>query len=341
MDLQTIWFILIAVLFTGYFFLEGFDFGVGMLMPFVSKDDTDRRVVINSIGPVWDGNEVWLLTAGGAMFAAFPHWYATMFSGFYLALFLMLVALIVRVLAFEYRSKIDSVQWRSAWDAALVFGSFVPALLWGVALTNVVRGLPIDEKMMFTGNFFTLLNPYALLGGVVSVSVFLLHGALFLALKTSGEVRERAQRFAKQAFLPVGVVLAFFALLGYWQTDFIAKLGIIPGTLPLLAVSAYVAAYIFLLRGQEGWAFAMNGLMIIFATVVAFQGLFPRVLISSLDPKNSLTIYTASSSQYSLTAMLIVALTFVPIVLAYQGWTYWVFRQRVSRQTIESHGAQH
>jgi cytochrome bd ubiquinol oxidase subunit II len=339
MDLQTIWFILIAILFTGYFFLEGFDFGVGMLLPFVSKDDTDRRVVINAIGPVWDGNEVWLLTAGGAMFAAFPHWYATMFSGFYLALFLMLVALIVRVLAFEYRSKLESVRWRGIWDAALVFGSAVPALLWGVALTNVVRGLPIDEKMMFTGNFFTLLNPYSILGGVVSVGVFLLHGALFLSLKTTGDVRARAQQFANQAFLPVGVVLALFAVLGYSQTDFIGKLGLVPGTLPLLAVVAYVAAYIFLRQGQDAWAFLMNGLMIVLGTVVAFQGLFPRVLISSLDPKYSLTIYSASSSQYSLTAMLIVALTFVPIVLAYQGWTYWVFRKRISRESIEFHAA--
>jgi cytochrome bd ubiquinol oxidase subunit II len=339
MDLQTIWFILIAILFTGYFFLEGFDFGVGMLLPFVSKDDTDRRVVINAIGPVWDGNEVWLLTAGGAMFAAFPHWYATMFSGFYLALFLMLVALIVRVLAFEYRSKLESVRWRGAWDAALVFGSVVPALLWGVALTNVVRGLPIDGKMMFTGNFFTLLNPYSILGGVVSVSVFLLHGALFLALKTTDEVRMRAQRFANHAFLPVGAVLALFAVLGYSQTDFIGKLGVVPGTLPLLAVAAYVAAYIFLRQGQDAWAFLMNGLMIVLGTVVAFQGLFPRVLISSLDPKYSLTIYSASSSQYSLTAMLIVALSFVPIVVAYQGWTYWVFRKRISRESIELHTA--
>jgi cytochrome bd ubiquinol oxidase subunit II len=338
MDLQTIWFILIAVLFTGYFFLEGFDFGVGMLLPFVAKDDTDRRVVFNSIGPVWDGNEVWLLTAGGATFAAFPHWYATMFSGFYLALFLMLVALIVRVVAFEYRSKLESPKWRNAWDWALVFGSFVPALLWGVALTNIVHGLPIDANKMFTGNFFTLLNPYSVLGGVVSVSVFLLHGALFLNLKTSGEVQQKARAIAEKMFLPVGLILAVFAVLGYSQTDFIGKLGIIPGTIPLLAIVAFIGAFIFLKQKQDGWAFAMNGLTIIFGTIVAFQGLFPRVMISSINPEYNLTIYNASSSQYSLTAMLIVALTFVPIVIAYQGWTYWVFRKRVSRQTIEAHG---
>jgi cytochrome bd ubiquinol oxidase subunit II len=337
MDLQTIWFILIAVLFTGYFFLEGFDFGVGMLLPIVAKDDTDRRVVINSIGPVWDGNEVWLLTAGGATFAAFPHWYATMFSGFYLALFLMLVALIIRVVAFEYRSKLEGAKWRAAWDWGLVFGSFIPSLLWGVALTNLVRGLPIDANKMFTGNFFTLLNPYSILGGIVSVSVFVLHGALFLNLKTTGEVQQKARAIAEKLFLPVGLILAIFAILGYSQTDFIGKLGIIPGTIPLLAIVAYISAFIFLKQKQDGWAFAMNGLTIVFGTIVAFQGLFPRVMISSLNPAYNLTIYNASASQYSLTAMLIVALTFVPIVIAYQGWTYWVFRKRISRDTIETH----
>jgi cytochrome d ubiquinol oxidase subunit II len=338
MDLQTVWFILIAVLFTGYFFLEGFDFGVGILLPFIAKDDTDRRVVINSVGPVWDGNEVWLLTAGGAIFAAFPHWYATMFSGFYLALFLILLALILRVVAFEFRSKLEGVQWRRAWDWALFFGSFVPALLWGVALTNIVHGVPIDANKMFTGTLLTLLNPYALLGGVVSLVVFTLHGALFLALKTEGEVNARARRVARTLWVPAGVLLALFAGFGYSQTDFIGRLGIIPGTLPLLAVGSFLAAGAFMALKADGWAFAANGLTIIFGTVVAFQGLFPRVMVSSTNPAFNLTIYNASSSQYSLTAMLVVALTFVPIVLAYQGWSYWVFRQRISRATIEAHG---
>jgi cytochrome bd ubiquinol oxidase subunit II len=337
MDLQTIWFILIAVLFTGYFFLEGFDFGVGILLPFIAKDDTDRRVVINSIGPVWDGNEVWLLTAGGAIFAAFPHWYATMFSGFYLALFLILVALILRVVAFEFRSKLEGTRWRRNWDLALFFGSFVPALLWGVALTNIVHGVPINQDKMFTGTLLTLLNPYALLGGVVSLVVFTLHGALFLALKTEGDINTRARDVARKLWLPAGMLLALFAGFGYSQTDFIGKLGIIPGTLPLLAVGSYLAAGAFMALKQDGWAFAANGLTIVFGTVVAFQGLFPRVMISSTDPAYNLTIYNASSSQYSLTAMLIVALTFVPIVLAYQGWSYWVFRKRISRATIEHH----
>jgi cytochrome bd ubiquinol oxidase subunit II len=338
MDLQTIWFILIAVLFTGYFFLEGFDFGVGVLLPFVAKDDTDRRVVINSIGPVWDGNEVWLLTAGGAIFAAFPHWYATMFSGFYLALFLILMALIVRVVAFEFRSKLESPSWRRGWDSALFVGSLVPAVLWGVALTNIVHGVPINAQKMFTGDLFTLLNPYALLGGVVSLAVFTLHGALFLALKTTGEVSNRARAVSRGLWLPVGLLLAVFAFLGYSQTDFIGTLGIIPGTLPLLAVISFVVAAACIQLKLDALAFAANGLTIVFGTVVAFVGLFPRVMISSTNEQYNLTIYNASSSQYSLTAMLIVALTFVPLVLVYQGWSYWVFRQRISRSTIEAHG---
>ena len=339
MDLQTIWFILIAVLFTGYFFLEGFDFGVGILLPFIAKDDTDRRVVINTIGPVWDGNEVWLLTAGGATFAAFPHWYATMFSGFYLALFLILLALILRVVAFEFRSKLEGTRWRATWDWMLFFGSFVPALLWGVALTNIVHGVPIDANKMFTGDLITLLNPYALLGGLVSLTVFTLHGALFLTLKTQGEILSRARTISQRLWPPAAVLLALFAILGYSQTDFIGKLGIVPGTLPLLAIISYIGCYIFMRLKADGWAFAANGLTILFGTVVAFQGLFPRVMISSTNPDYNLTIYNASSSDYSLRAMLIVALTFVPIVLAYQAWSYWVFRKRITRDDIHGHDA--
>jgi cytochrome bd ubiquinol oxidase subunit II len=337
MDLQTVWFILVAVLFVGYFFLEGFDFGVGILLPVLAKDDTDRRVIINTIGPVWDGNEVWLLTAGGAIFAAFPHWYATMFSGFYLALFLILVALIVRAVGFEFRSKLEQPGWRRMWDGAICVGSLLPAVLWGVALTNIVRGVPIDANKMYTGDLLTLLNPYALLGGVVSLVVFTLHGALFLALKTTDDLQHRARAVAHTLWPPAAVLLAVFAGLGYSQTDFIGKLGVVPGTLPLLAIASYVASFVMLRLRRDLWAFVLNGLTIVFGTIVAFQGLFPRVMISSTDPSFSLTIYNASSSQYSLTAMLIVAVVFVPIVLLYQGWTYWVFRARVTRQAIDSH----
>ncbi|NTW11644.1 MAG: cytochrome d ubiquinol oxidase subunit II, partial [Chlorobiaceae bacterium] len=197
MDLQTIWFILITVLFTGFFFLEGFDFGVGILLPFMSRDDRERRTVINTIGPFWDGNEVWLITAGGAMFAAFPEWYATLFSGFYIALLLMLVALILRGVAFEFRSKHDNPAWRAFWDWSIFTGSAIPALLWGVAFANFIRGVPIDQSMNYAGGFFNLLNPYALVCGLASLSIFTLHGAVFLTLKTTGSLQKRAMSLAK------------------------------------------------------------------------------------------------------------------------------------------------
>src|SRR5512135_2284860 len=210
MDLNTFWFILIAILFTGFFFLEGFDYGVGILLPFLGKDDARRRVIVNSIGPLWDGNEVWLLTAGGAIFAAFPHWYATMFSGYYLALVVMLVALILRGVAFEFRSKDKRREWRSFWDGAIFFGSFVPALLWGVALANLMQGLPIDAKMNYTGNFFTLLSPYTLLAGLFGLALMTLHGAIFLSLKTEGEVADRARTTAGRLW-PLATILLFAA----------------------------------------------------------------------------------------------------------------------------------
>lgn len=338
MDLQTIWFILVAVLFTGYFFLEGFDFGVGILMPIIGRDDTDRRVIINTIGPVWDGNEVWLITAGGAMFAAFPNWYATLFSGFYLALFFILVALILRIAGLEFRSKLAFPAWRRAADICIFLGSLLPALLWGVALANLVRGVPIDAKMEFTGNLLTLLNPYSILGGIVSTLVFTLHGALFLTLRTEGEVNNRARRLAQLLWWPAAILLLSFAVWGQSQAKIFAGMGIVPGTLPILAALAYIASLVFMRLKADGWAFAASGATIILGSVVAFEGLFPNVMISSLDPKWSLTIYNASSSLYSLKAMLIVALFFVPIVLLYQGWTYWVFRQRITRASIESHG---
>lgn len=334
MDLNTVWFGLITVLFVGFFFLEGFDYGVGGLLPIVGKDDRERRIVINSIGPFWDGNEVWLITAGGAMFAAFPHWYATLFSGFYLALVLMLFALIVRGVAFEFRSKVENPAWRRTWDWAIVFGSFVPALLWGVAVANLLHGVPVDQKKNFVGGFFDLLGPYALLGGVAFVSLFLLHGALFLNLRTEGVVRERARAAAARLWLPTVALVVVFVVASYFATDIFARLG--PVAFALLAAVALLASGALLRSGREGWAFAMTGLTVALATVMAFAGMFPRVLISSLNPDWSLTIYNASSSPYTLQVMTIVAVCFVPIVLAYQGWSYWVFRKRVGqKQALE------
>lgn len=331
MDLNIIWFVLIAVLFTGYFLLEGFDFGVGILLPVLGRDDIDRRVVVNTIGPFWDANEVWLITAGGAMFAAFPHWYATLFSGFYLALFLILIALIVRGVGFEFRAKVDDPRWRSACDAAIVVGSLLPAILWGVALTNIVQGVPIDAQKQYTGTLLTLLNPHALLGGLVSLLMFTLHGATFLAIRTDDAMRDRARAVARRLWGWTAAAALAFAIYGYTQTDFLPRYGLVPGTLPLLTSAAFVACVVFLRLRQDAWAFGATALTIVSGATVAFQSLFPRVMPSSLDPAFDLTIYNAASSRLTLMVMLGVAVLFVPLVLAYQGWSYWVFRQRVTR----------
>jgi len=335
MDFPTIWFIIIGVLWTGYFVLEGFDFGVGMLLPVLGRGtdahDTEkrRRVMINTIGPVWDGNEVWVLTAGGATFAAFPHWYATMFSAFYLPLLLILVALIVRNLGFDYRGKRDDDRWRANWDKAIIIGSFVPALLWGVALTNLVRGLPIDADMEFTGNLLTLLNPISLLGGLVTLGLFLTHGALFTALKTTGQIREDARGLATKigAFTAV-VAVALLATLGAQHGNAWSWLT------TLVAAGSLVAALGANLRGREGWAFIGTFVTIAMAVATYFLLLFPNVMPSTLNEAWSLTVDNASSTPYTLKIMTVVALVFTPLVLLYQSWTYWVFRKRIGTQHI-------
>jgi cytochrome d ubiquinol oxidase subunit II len=330
MDLNILWFVLIGVLYAGFFLLEGFDFGVGILLPFLGKKDVERRAIINTIGPHWDGNEVWLLTAGGATFAAFPQWYATLFSGFYLPLFLLLVGLILRGVAFEFRSKDEDPRWRKAWDWAIFAGSLVPALLLGVAFANLVRGVPIDAGMQYTGGFFNLLNPYALLGGIATVLVFILHGALFLSMKTTGAIQERAHAAAWRLWLPVIVVLLVFLVSTYLETDIYARLGVDPGVVPLAGMAAVLASGYFIRKKQEGWAFLMTAVTIVASLATMFMILFPRVMISSTNPDWSLTIYNASSSPYTLQVMTIVALVFVPLVLIYQGWSYWVFRKRIA-----------
>lgn len=335
MDFPTIWFVIIGVLWTGYFVLEGFDFGVGMLLPVLGRGtdaaDTEkrRRVLINTIGPVWDGNEVWVLTAGGATFAAFPHWYATMFSAFYLPLLLILVALIVRNLGFDYRGKRDDDRWRANWDKAIIVGSFVPALLWGVALTNLVRGLPIDADMEFRGNLFTLLNPVSLLGGLVTLGLFLTHGALFTALKTTGQIREDARGVATRVGVATAVLaVALLAVLGAQQGNFGSWLTTV------VAALALVGALVANLRGREGWAFTGTFVTIAMAVATYFLLLFPNVMPSSLNPAWSLTVDNASSTPYTLKIMTVVALVFTPLVLLYQSWTYWVFRRRIGTQHI-------
>jgi cytochrome d ubiquinol oxidase subunit II len=330
--LQTLWFILIAVLWIGFFFLEGFDFGVGMFLPFLGKNDTERRAIINTIGSVWDGNEVWLLSAGGAMFAAFPHWYATMFSGFYLALFLFVIGLILRGISFEYRSKDSNPVWRNRFDWMIAIGSFLASFLLGTAFANLARGVPIDENMTYTGNLFTLLNPYGLIGGATTVIVFLLHGANFLGLKLEGELRERVHQLSKKIYVAAAIITTILLVTTYVYTDITSKLGINPGITPIASYVALLVTIFFINRKMEGWAFILTALHIVLTQVTFYILMFPRVMISSTDPAYSLTIYNASSSQYTLTVMSIIALIFVPIVVAYQGWTYYMFRKRITAE---------
>jgi cytochrome d ubiquinol oxidase subunit II len=327
--LQILWFALIAVLWIGFFFLEGFDFGVGMLLPFLGKKDEERRAIINTVGSVWDGNEVWLLTAGGATFAAFPNWYATMFSGFYLALFLLLIGLILRGIAFEYRSKDTSPRWRNTFDWMIAVGSFLAALLLGAAFANLARGVPINADMMYTGNLFTLLNPYGLLGGLATVAIFLLHGANFLGLKLEGTLRERVNDYAKKLWIVATVLYIALGIFTY-AAGFWARGIINPGIVPITAVVALLVAGYFINQKREGWAFIMVAINIVLTQVTFFTMTFPNVMLSSTNPAWSLTIYNASSSQYTLSVMSIVALIFVPIVLVYQGWSYYMFRKRIT-----------
>jgi cytochrome bd ubiquinol oxidase subunit II len=329
MELTTVWFTLIAVLWIGYFCLEGFDFGVGMLLPVLAKDDTERRVLINTIGPVWDGNEVWLIVAGGATFAAFPEWYATLFSGFYLPLLLILVALIVRGLAFEYRAKRDDDAWRRNWDLAIIIGSFVPSLLWGVAFANILRGVPIDADLEYVGGFFNLLNPYALLGGAMTLLLFLTHGAMFISLKTDGRIRGDARKLAVRVGAAAAVVAVAFLLWTQVQTGTLAS-----GVAFALAAVSLLAGLYAVLVGREGWGFIGTFVAIALGVAGLFLGLFPDVMPTSLADGVSLTTTNASATHYTLTIMTVVAVIFTPVVLAYQAWTYWVFRKRIATHHI-------
>jgi len=331
MELTTVWFVLIAVLWTGYLVLEGFDFGVGMLLGIFGRGpdrDKQRRVMINTIGPVWDGNEVWLLTAGGATFAAFPEWYATMFSGFYLPLLLILLALIVRVVSFEWRGKINDERWRGWADRGLIVGSWVPAVLWGVAFGNLVRGVELDASHQYVGGFWALLNPFALLGGATTALLFLTHGAVFLALKSDGEVRAKAGAFAARASVVTLVVAgawAVWAQIAYSVAWTWAAVVVAAAMLVVLVWATRVR--------REGLAFAASAVTIVAAVVLIFGSMWPDVM-PALDPANSLTVTNASSTHYTLTVMTWVAVILTPLVLLYQGWTYWVFRKRISAEHI-------
>ncbi|MGK0716535.1 cytochrome d ubiquinol oxidase subunit II [Leucobacter sp. W1153] len=339
MELTTVWFLIVGVLLVGYFILDGFDFGVGMALPFLGKDNTDRRVIINTIGPVWDLNETWLIVAGACLFAAFPEWYATMFSGFYLALLLILVALILRGVSFEFRHQGKGKEWTRWFDQFIFWGSLLPPLLWGTAFANLIQGVPIEPLdgggWIFTGTLLTLLNPYGLLGGLTLLLLCFTHGLVFIALKTEGDIRGRARRLATKVGLITLLVAAAFLVWTVMQhlEDENALLVIV---LAILAALSLVAGIILNLRAREGWAFTFNTLTIAFALLAIFMALFPYVMISSTDPAYSMSIEGAASSQMTLELMTWVAVFTLPLVLAYQAWTYWVFRKRISRTHIPS-----
>jgi len=335
MDLQILWFCLIAILWAGYFLLEGFDFGVGMLLPFLPEGEDDRRTMLRTIGPVWDGNEVWLVVAGGATFAAFPAWYATMFSGFYVALLLVLFFLIIRVVSFEWRSKSERPGWRAFWTWCNTIGSAGAALVWGVGLSCLVYGVPINSDGDYSGSFWDLFNAYTLFAGIAVVVLFAFHGATFLTLRTVGELHARAENAARRLALPgVGLAAIFLIWTVVVAMDRNDK-DLFPPVLPaVVGIVALGLALIFLFRGTNGRAFAMTGLGVISVVATLFVSLYPRVMVSSTDFGNSLTVEGASSSHYALAVMSVVALIFVPVVLAYQGWTYYVFRHRVGDEPV-------
>ncbi len=330
MTLNTLWFIFIAILYTGFFVLEGFDFGVGILLPFLGKNDVQRRTIINTIGPHWDGNEVWLITAGGATFAAFPNWYATLFSGLYLPLFLVLIGLIIRGVAFEFRSKFDSPKWRQLWDWCIFAGSLLPTILFPIAFSNLVRGIPIDANMQYVGGFFNLLNPFALLAALAVTMLFILHGANFLSIKTSGEIEQKAKEIVRWLWLLVTLLLIIFLITSFIIADVRHRINVPSILFPILGLLAILAAGYFLRKSQFGRVFILDCLTVAFIVLTIFSILYPRVMVSSLSPDFSLTIQNAASSQATLRLMTIVTVIFLPIVLLYQAWTYWVFRKRVT-----------
>ncbi|MGD9736036.1 MAG: cytochrome d ubiquinol oxidase subunit II [Solirubrobacterales bacterium] len=327
--LQVVWFVLISILWIGYFLLEGFDFGVGMLFRAVTRNDDERRALLHSIGPVWDGNEVWLLVAGGATFAAFPQWYATLFSGFYLALFLILVALIVRNVSFEFWGKHDSRRWRRGWEWAMIGGSAAPALLWGVGWANIVHGVPIGRDFEYTGTLFDLLHPYALLGGLATLLIFLSHGAVFLNLRTEGDLGERAKAIAGRVASPAAAAGIAFLI---W-TVAAHRGGVDAGSAIAAAVSALCLLAAAALAGRDPVrAFAATSGAILTFFLALFLDLFPHTMISSTSAAFDMTLNQSASSTYTLVVMTVVAGLLVPVVLAYQAWTYWVFRHRVSAE---------
>jgi cytochrome d ubiquinol oxidase subunit II len=330
MDLQILWFVIIAVLWAFYFLLEGFDFGVGLLLPFLPRNESDRRVMFETIGPVWDGNEVWLVIAGGATFAAFPAWYASMFSGYYIALLLILVFLIIRVLSFEWRTKSTSSRWRTVWTWANTVGSFGAPLIWGVGLSALLYGVPLDSKGDFTGTFWDLFHPYTVVAGLAVVALFAFHGATFLTLRTSGVLCERAVRAARLLSIPAAALAAGFLI---WTVAVAVDRNdkdVFPPVLPAaIGIGALVIAVVLVALRRSGLGFAMTAVGTVAAVATLFTSLYPRVMVSSPNFDNSLTVSNAASAHYTLAVLSVVALIVTPVVLLYQAWSYRVFWHRL------------
>ncbi|WP_333652539.1 cytochrome d ubiquinol oxidase subunit II [Dissulfurispira sp.] len=335
MEFQIIWFVLWGTLWAVYFMLDGFDFGAGILHSFLAKNDAEKRVVINTVGPVWDGNEVWLITAGGATFAAFPTTYALMFSYLYSALLIILFALIFRGVAFEFRGKVDSDGWRKGWDMAIFLGSFIPTLLFGVAFGNIFQGIPMDAEG-YHGTLFTLLNPYGLLTGILFVLLFVVHGALWLSVKTNGDISTRASRVANKTWYALLIVAVLFLIHTAFATNLYANYlqNFVWFVVPTIAVLALLGIKLFAAKGQHLKAFYSSCLTIVMVTFTGVIGLYPNLIPSSIDPKYSLTIFNSSSSVYTLKIMTVVALLFVPVVIAYQIWIYRVFRHKLTVDSV-------
>jgi cytochrome d ubiquinol oxidase subunit II len=336
MILQDVWFFLWGLLWAVYFVSDGFDLGIGSLLPFLGKSESDRKVMLHAMGPVWDGNEVWLLTAGGVTFAAFPSVYAVMFSSLYSALMLVLFALIIRGVSFEFRSKVESPGWRKLWDGCLFIGSLTPAVLLGVAFANIFRGIPIDQEGIYHGTLFTLLNPYGLLGGILFLCLFLVHGALWLSIKAEGELHERAASVAHKLWYALLIVAVLFLIATKVATPLYDNYLAHPALflVVLVTVAALLGTKVFLKGGALWKAWFSSGLTIIGATFFGVIGLYPNLFPSSIDGRFSLTAHNASSSPLTLKIMLIVAVIFVPIVLAYQVWTYHLFKGKVSTEDL-------
>lgn len=329
LSLSELWFLLIAVLFIGFFFLEGFDFGVGMSTRFLARSSKQRRVLINTIGPFWDANEVWLITAAGAMFAAFPHWYSTLFSGYYMIMTFILLALIARGVAFEFRGKLDRPSWHKVWDWAIFIGSAAPPFLFGLVFASLVQGMPIDAAMELSAGFSDYVNGYSVWGGLTITGLCLLHGLTFISLRTTGELREKARLLAKRLLPVQAVMLTALVIWTYFATDLFAERPIWLTAMVLIGIWTVGMGRHFLIIGKEGWAFGMTGALMAVTISSLFIGLFPRVMISSIDSAFHLTVTNAASSPYTLKAMTIVAAVLLPFVLSYQIWSYFVFHKRI------------